>query len=138
MSSKIRKDLTLYPESYEYAEQIKRERGLGSVSAAIDMIIAEHKERESGQADIISDKIIDKLEEKYKNMFTRMRLGISTADVNSQVLLEIMNSVILNTDMDRMYDTEILESDIVKESREIVKNRIARYKQIKDNKAKNK
>ena len=36
--------------------------------------------------------------------------------------------------MDKMYDTDILESNIVKESKDTVKNRIERYKQIKDNK----
>ena len=33
-----------------------------------------------------------------------------------------------------MYDTDILESNIVKESKDTVKNRIEKYKQLKDNK----
>ena len=36
--------------------------------------------------------------------------------------------------MDKMYDTDILESNIVKESKDTVKNRIEKYKQLKDNK----
>ena len=67
-------------------------------------------------------------------MFTRLRLGVTTADKNSQVMLEILNSIILNLSMDKMYDTDILESNIVKESKDTVKNRIEKYKQLKDNK----
>ena len=46
----------------------------------------------------------------------------------------ILNSIILNLSMDKMYDTDILESNIVKESKDTVKNRIEKYKQLKDNK----
>lgn len=49
-------------------------------------------------------------------------------------MLEILNSIILNLSMDKMYDTDILESNIVKESKDTVKNRIEKYKQLKDNK----
>ena len=42
--------------------------------------------------------------------------------------------MILNLSMDKMYDTDILESNIVKESKDTVKNRIEKYKQLKDNK----
>ena len=86
------------------------------------------------QTDIVAEKLLTKIEEKYKNMFTRLRLGVTTADKNSQVMLEILNSIILNLSMDKMYDTDILESNIVKESKDTVKNRIEKYKQLKDNK----
>ena len=86
------------------------------------------------QTDIVAEKLLTKIEKKYKNMFTRLRLGVTTADKNSQVMLEILNSIILNLSMDKMYDTDILESNIVKESKDTVKNRIEKYKQLKDNK----
>ena len=86
------------------------------------------------QTDIVAEKLLTKIEEKYKNMFTRLRLGVTTADKNSHVMLEILNSIILNLSMDKMYDTDILESNIVKESKDTVKNRIEKYKQLKDNK----
>ena len=67
-------------------------------------------------------------------MFTRLRLRLTTSYKNRQVMLEILNSIILNLSMDKMYDTDILESNIVKESKDTVKNRIEKYKQLKDNK----
>ena len=132
--NKEKKELTLYKDNIEYVKKIKAEQGLRSLSAAVDYIIMQHKKMTDEQTDIVAEKLLTKIEEKYKNMFTGLRLGVTTADKNSQVMLEILNSIILNLSMDKMYDTDILESNIVKESKDTVKNRIEKYKQLKDNK----
>lgn len=132
--NKEKKELTLYKENIEYIKKVKSEQGLRSMSAAVDYIIMQHRKMTDEQTDIVAEKLLTKIEEKYKNMFTRLRLGVTTADKNSQVMLEILNSIILNLSMDKMYDTDILESNIVKESKDTVKNRIEKYKQLKDNK----
>ena len=131
--NKEKKELTLYKENIEYIKKVKSEQGLRSMSAAVDYIIMQHRKMTDEQTDSVAEKLLSKIEEKYKNMFVRLRLGVTTADRNSQVILEILNSMILNMSMDKMYDTDILESNIVKESKDTVKNRIERYKQIKDN-----
>lgn len=132
--NKEKKELTLYKENIEYIKKVKSEQGLRSMSTAVDYIIMQHRKMTDEQTDSVAEKLLSKIEEKYKNMFVRLRLGVTTADRNSQVILEILNSMILNMSMDKMYDTDILESNIVKESKDTVKNRIERYKQIKDNK----
>lgn len=132
--NKEKKELTLYKENIEYIKKVKSEQGLRSMSAAVDYIIMQHRKMTDEQTDIVAEKLLTKIEEKYKNVFTRIRLGVATADKNSQVMLEILNSIILNLSMDKMYDTDILESNIVKESKDTVKNRIEKYKQLKDNK----
>lgn len=132
--NKEKKELTLYKENIEYIKKVKSEQGLRSMSAAVDYIIMQHRKMTDEQTDSVAEKLLSKIEEKYKNMFTRLRLGVTTADKNSQVMLEILNSIILNLSMDKMYDTDILESNIVKESKDTVKNRIEKYKQLKDNK----
>ena len=132
--NKEKKELTLYKENIEYIKKVKSEQGLRSMSAAVDYIIMQHRKMTDEQTDSVAEKLLSKIEEKYKNMFVRLRLGVTIADRNSQVILEILNSMILNMSMDKMYDTDILESNIVKESKDTVKNRIERYKQIKDNK----
>lgn len=131
---KIRKNLTIFEENFNYIEQIKNERKLSSLSEALDCIIKEHMSNELDTADIIAEKIIMKIEEKYSNVITRCRLGINGADRNSQVMLEMLNSIILNTGMEKSYNTDVIESDILRESRQVVKDRISMYKQIKDNK----
>ena len=90
--NKEKKELTLYKDNIEYVKKIKAEQGLRSLSAAVDYIIMQHKKMTDEQTDIVAEKLLTKIEEKYKNMFTRLRLGVTTADKNSQVMLEILNS----------------------------------------------
>ena len=83
--NKEKKELTLYKDNIEYVKKIKAEQGLRSLSAAVDYIIMQHKKMTDEQTDIVAEKLLTKIEEKYKNMFTRLRLGVTTADKNSQV-----------------------------------------------------
>lgn len=132
--AKIKKVVTMEPETFDYLVSIKTQRGLRSYSAALDAVVQEHQRNNSEFIQACAGVFMESFENKYKDMFTRMRLGINTADRNSQVLIEILNSMIIGDDRTDFYATDTLESDIVKESKNAVKDRIARYKQIKDNK----
>ncbi len=136
MSNKVRKNVTLYESNINYVNKIKIEKGFKSQSQALDYIVSEHKKINDSKSDVFVDKIIKGLKDEYENTFTRIRLGVNNADRNSQIMIEILNSMLVNLGIEQAYDTEILEADVLKESREIIKKRIARYKQIKDNKAK--
>jgi len=118
---KIRKECTLYKDNIDHVLRVKEEHSSKSFSAALDIIISEHKKNNGEQINALADILIQKLDVKYGNLFTRLRLGVGTADKNSQVIIEILNSIILNQEMDRVYSTEVLEADITKESKDIVK-----------------
>ena len=81
-----------------------------------------------------ADLVAKKIAAEYENLFTRMRLGINTADRNSQVILEILNSIVFSLGVEKAFDTEVMQTDVVRDSKQIVKDRIARYKELKDNK----
>jgi len=131
---KLRKECTLYNNNIKYVEALKEERNLHSYSAALDIIISEHRKNNGEQINAMSDIVVKKIETKFSNLFTRLRLGTGTADKNSQVIIEILNSMVLNQDLEKAFSTEVIESDIVKESKETIRKRIEHYKQIKDNK----
>lgn len=133
--NKIKKNLTLYEDTIDYLEMIKQKNSLPSVSAAIDLVVQEHKNNSREQTDKIANRMADILSERYENLFTRLRLGTTTADRNSQVIIEALNSIILNYEIKDSYSTEIVESNIISDSKETVKKRIERYKQLKDSKA---
>ena len=95
------------------------------------------QERENDNVDVLADCIVDKIKDRYENMFTRIRLGATTADRNSQVMIEILNSMIYALNITQCYNTDYLKTDVVRESQDIIKNRIEYYKQIKDSKLKN-
>lgn len=131
---KVRKECTLYNENLEYVKKIKEDRNVSSFSAALDIIISEHKKNNGEQINALADIVVARITEKYENLFTRMRLGVNTADRNSQVMLEILNSLIWHLEAENFYPTDKMEAEIVKESIEHVKKKIEYYKQLKDNK----
>ena len=67
-------------------------------------------------------------------MFTRIRLASTMADRRKEVIVEILNSIVYHLEAEESYSTEIMKSAIVEDSENIVKRRVARLKQIKDNK----
>lgn len=133
--SKIKKNLTLYDNTLEYLELVKQKNSLTSISAAIDLVVQEHKTNSQNQVDIIANRVADIIHERYENLFTRIRLGTTTADRNSQVIIEALNSLILNLEVKDSYSTDVLESTIIADSKDTVKKRIEHYKQLKDNKS---
>lgn len=128
---KKNRTVTLDDETWKLLNRIQKENNLRSNSAAIEYVVS--KEMNNGNEQL-ADKIIEKFDEKYNNLFTRIRLGSNGAEKNSQVLIEILNSMIVNLSLSDYFSTDTLESNIVIESKENVKERIARLKQIKDNK----
>ena len=56
------------------------------------------------------------------------------ADRRTEVIVEILNSLVYHLEAEDSYNTEIMKSAIVEDSENIVKRRVARLKQIKDNK----
>ena len=69
--NKEKKELTLYKDNIEYVKKIKAEQGLRSLSAAVDYLIMQQKKMTDEQTDIVAEKLLTKIEEKYKNIFTR-------------------------------------------------------------------
>jgi len=131
---KLRKECTLYNKNIEYVEDLKEKRNLRSWSAALDIIISEHRNNNGDQINAMADIIVKKIETKYSNLFTRLRLGTGTADKNSQIIIEILNSLVFNLEFTKAFTTDVVPTDIILESQDTVKKRIERYKQIKDNK----
>ena len=134
-NNKVRLNITIDQSTKEYIDKVKKEKNLRSQSRAIDYIIMQ--ERENDNVDVLADCIVDKIKDRYENMFTRIRLGATTADRNSQVMIEILNSMIYALNITQCYNTDYLKTDVVRESQDIIKNRIEYYKQIKDSKLKN-
>ena len=91
-NNKVRLNITIDQSTKEYIDKVKKEKNLRSQSQAIDYIIMQ--ERENDNVDVLADCIVDKIKDRYENMFTRIRLGATTADRNSQVMIEILNSMI--------------------------------------------
>lgn len=129
---KTRVNLTISEQSKNYIEDYKKKNNYRSISEALDSIIKHSMNTDN--VDLIADRILRKIEDKYDNLFTRLRLAGNSADINSQVIVEILNSMIINMNMKKSFMTDTVESQVVADSKKQIKNRIAYYKQLKDNK----
>ncbi len=113
----------------KFADEIRVSR-----TEALERIISEHRQNSDSSTDIIADKIISKIENNYKNLFTRLRLAGNYTEQNVQIIIEMLNSIIVGLQLTESFTTEIQKTDILQDSETLVKKRIAKYKQKKDNK----
>lgn len=85
--------------------------------------------------DQIADVFLEKFDEKYQNYMTRVRLASRGADQNTQVLLEIINTLLyVNEVQPDFLSTDKMEHPIMKKARSSIKERIANFKQRIDEK----
>lgn len=125
MSKKVA--VTLSDELMECVEQYMNENGCSSVSKAVAEMVKRYVESNNE----IAEQVVEKLDEKYKNMFTRIRLGSTMADKNAQVLIECLNAIAFKWDIKPMA-TDAHETELVEDSKKVVKERIENFKQKKD------
>ena len=78
-----------------------------------------------------------KLKEDGQKQMTRIRLASNGADVNVQILMEVINSLCWQLQVKEFRPTDHMLHPAMDEARKVVKERIANYKQAKDFHAKN-
>lgn len=86
------------------------------------------------QFEEMADKFLERFDDKYKNFMTRVRLASRSADVNSQIQLELWNMSMLQKKFtkDDFVMSEDMESPVMRKAKEGVKERIERFKLAKD------
>ncbi len=132
MSTKSRMELRLSENIYNYiGEQAKKNQT--SRTAMIERIITEHQAQSDDELEKIADKVLDKFDEKYKNFFTRLRLATNYSEKNIQIALEMLNSLTVAQQQDLYFNTKETPAPSFLEATEFVTERIANYKQRKDN-----
>lgn len=113
-------------EEYDYITSYGNKNQVTTFTGALKLIIKEHKE-----ADELEDRIVKRIDDKYKNLFTRLRLGTNETDKNVQVILECFNAIASQFNVEPMA-TDFVETKLIKESRATVKERISKFKQKTD------
>lgn len=88
--------------------------------------------------DKLADIVIDKFDEKYGNFMTRVRLASRSADINTQLILELWNMSLLQRHLteDDFVMSDKLESPVLRSAKKGVKERLDKLKQAKDSKGK--
>lgn len=124
----LEKHIKLSEESEKILLDIQKEKGFSSLNRTLEYMITDYANNRN-----IAKKVSENVTDSLSKTLTRIRLGTNTADVNSQVIIELLNAIIYQFNVAPM-TTELNETSTVKVSRQRVKDRIALFKQRKDNK----
>ena len=124
----MEKHIKLSREAAQILSDIQKEKHLRSTSSAIEYIINEYKHNNN-----LTQRISEQITEDLSKTLIRIRLGTNTADINSQIIIELLNAIIFKLDADPLI-TAYQETPAVTVSREYVRGKIANYKQNKDQK----
>lgn len=133
---KIQTGIRLRQSSVDYINSYKEQYQLSSVTKAVELIINEHRAATLNQNEDIANRVIEKFESKYGNALTRIRLGTNAADVNIQILMELINSFAINNtfEIGEFVSIATMKAPVLAEAEHTTKAKIAYYKQLKDNK----
>ena len=107
-----------------------------SEASVIEAAVAMFTDAENGKYEAIAELFMEKFEEKYKAWMTRVRLGVRTADLNSQILLDCLNSKLFYEGFDEYAYRSAYNSKhgLIQKSETEIKDRIEKLKEKKDNK----
>ncbi|MGF6376724.1 hypothetical protein M2140_001802 [Clostridiales Family XIII bacterium PM5-7] len=126
----ISKHYALPEQIIEIINEVKEERGLKSEVAALTFIVAEYASRQS-----LSDEIVSTFNKTNKAWMERLRWGVQTAEQNSQVLMDAVNTILNQNDYEYCAHIEVLKNPVISQSEDKIKDRIAHFKQEKDNRS---
>lgn len=124
---KIQKHIKISKEAEKILMDIQQEKGFSSVNKTLEYIIQDYESNRN-----IAQTVTKEVSEQLSRILTRIRLGTTAADINSQVIIELLNAIIYQFNVAPM-TTQLDETAAVTVSRQQVKDRIAAFKQKKDN-----
>lgn len=97
MKKNDRKNFYISVATDKYIEEYKEKNNLPNRSKALEHIILEHKTNSNLTSDYVYDVISKKLSEHIKSELKSMIHSSRSADINSQILIELFNQYIFNT-----------------------------------------
>ena len=132
MKKEIRKHFSLSEEAIQKINEIKEKNQLSSESKTIEFIVNKFNNN-----DLIQD-FLNAFDEKYGNLFTRMRLGVNSADKHNQIIIELLNTLFFVKGINELQSTEKIKVIPLKAAESVVTERITRFREINLEKSKKK
>lgn len=122
----VRKHITFSDNVYQKLEEIKLENGFGTDSEAIAFLIVS-----DDQIKRTAIAVREELEENYMKK-ERLNWATKTAEQNSIVLLDAVNTMLHMLKADACIPVELAAHPVVNQSQERIKEKIAHFKQKSD------
>ena len=122
----FRKNIYIDEKEYDVLQSIKKEYGLKTDSAAISFLL------QSGNiSENIAKAVVNEMEESYMKS-ERLKWATKTAEQNSTVLLDAMNTLLHMMKADTLISVEFAPHPIIEKSKQNIKDKIAHFKQAAD------
>lgn len=130
---KKRKEFLLDESTLKYLQNYKDEKHLSSLAAALAGVVDDHKHKNDISATkLLVESLAKQVAEELKDSLTRIRLGSNNADRNSEVILLLLNTLLSYSGYKSLMEKETPQ---LAEAKQIVKDRIATFRQKKLDKA---
>ena len=79
-----------------------------------------------------TDVIIDRVAERFENLFTGFRLASRQSEKNTAVIIQAVNTLAVKMNCDTFVSTDKFKSPVISGSEKYVRDKIAGYKQNAD------
>lgn len=130
----LRARIKLSKEAGEYVDHIQNQYNFSYKNQAIEKIIEDHKSAESikeKEKSMIAS-VSEAVAKDMKKEVSRILLGVNNTDRNTQVLVELINGMMINTNQKNILTTEEALAEGVTTAREKVASDIQKQKQKRD------
>lgn len=129
--SKTKISVRLGRDVLDYVDSMASQRGR-TRSEVINSALTEYAEYEKSGS--FAGKVAEEVEKVLGERMEKTKLSAQFADKNVQIILEILNNLLFleNVKYKEFISTDDLPNRLLKDSKDAVTERIARNKQIKD------
>lgn len=140
---KEKKHFNLEEDVIEIIQRVKKEQGFKTEVKALSYIVREYDSR---REDVISDEAASKLadvflakyNEQYYKYMDRIRWAIQTAETNSIIAKDVLNTMLINQGISHCVLTDVSTSPVIETSLEWQKNKVEHFKQQKEDRKRRK
>lgn len=134
---KISKFYRLSPDEVKVIQQVQEIYGYTTEVKALSHIIREYENLgdEEKRSEKIARAILRVFDEQYKGFWKRLYFSARQTDKNMTVLMDIVNSYLIDRDFGSYVSQDTLTAPVIEEAREHLKTKISKRKQMKDNRS---
>lgn len=127
MNRKKQKNFYIYEDTINGIQEYADEHRM-TASEVIEMLWETFQAGNSDKTDVI----IDKVAQRFENLFTGFRLASRQSEKNTAMLIQAMNSIAVKMNCETFISTDKYLSPVISGSEKYVKDKIAGYKQNAD------
>lgn len=134
------KKYVLDQECIDTISKVKVDKEFKNDSATLRYIIQEYQKNEQqkeNDAALISG-LLESYNQKYYALFERLRWASQTAEMNTTILLDAINTILIKDDVRESILREAIQAPVIADSQNAYKEKIAYFKQQKDDRNKKK